>query len=65
MLARRLRDELVRQLDAPMRALGDAVVALRAGSAPGARRAVISKALEGFSIEIRVNLPHAPSRDDG
>lgn len=65
MLARRLKEELVRQLDAPMRALGDAVVALRAGTAPGARRAVISKALEGFSIEIRVNLPHASSRDDG
>lgn len=64
LLARVLRDELVRQLDAPLRLLGDALVALRNRCPPAERRARLSKALEGFGVEIRVRLPNALLRDD-
>lgn len=56
-LAKALRDQLVAQLEAPLRTLADALVALRAATAPAARRRVMREALEGFSVDVRVSLP--------
>jgi siroheme synthase-like protein len=56
-LAKALRDQLVAQLDAPVRALADALVALRAATAPDQRRSVMRAALQGFAVDVRVSLP--------
>lgn len=56
-LARALRDQLVAQLDAPIRALAGALVALRAETPPDQRRGAMRAALEGFVVDVRVTLP--------
>lgn len=56
-LAKALRDQLVTQLDAPVRTLAGALVALRSATAPDQRRSVMRAALGGFSLDIRVTLP--------
>lgn len=57
MLARRLRDELVRQLATPMTVLGDAVISLRRALPKSERRARLAEALDGFSVDLQVKLP--------
>lgn len=56
-LAKALRDQLVAQLDAPLGRLADALVTLRATTAPDQRRSVMRAALQGFALDIRVALP--------
>ncbi len=56
-LAKALRDQLVAQLEAPIRTLASALVALRAATAPDQRRSVMRAALQGFSLDVRVSLP--------
>lgn len=56
-LARRLRDELVAGLDAPLRALSEALVALRERTPRTERRARMAEALRGLRVELTVRLP--------
>lgn len=56
-LAKVVRDQLVAQLDAPLRVLAGALVALRSETPPEQRRSVMRAALEGFSLDVRVTLP--------
>ncbi|MFO0628688.1 MAG: bifunctional precorrin-2 dehydrogenase/sirohydrochlorin ferrochelatase [Polyangiales bacterium] len=56
-LAKAIRDQLIAQLDAPLRTLADALVARREATPPGDRRRVMREALHGFALEVRVTLP--------
>lgn len=56
-LAKSLRDQLVAQLDAPIRHLAGALVALRAATSPPDRRRVMREALRDFAVDVRVTLP--------
>lgn len=56
-LARRLRDDLIAGLDAPVRALSAAVVALREQTPRHERRARMAEALKDVRVEVRVHLP--------
>jgi siroheme synthase-like protein len=56
-LAKALRDQLVAQLDAPIRNLAGALVALRSATPPDQRRSLMRSALEGFVLDVRVSLP--------
>lgn len=56
-LARALRDQLVAGLDAPMRTLSEALVALRAETPREARRGRMAEALRDLRVEVRVHLP--------
>lgn len=56
-LAKAVRDQLVAQLDAPLRVLAGALVALRAATPPDQRRSAMRAALEGLVLDVRVSLP--------
>ena len=56
-LAKALRDQLVAQLEVPIRTLAGALVALRSATPPDQRRSAMRAALEGFVVDVRVSLP--------
>lgn len=58
-LAKRVREDLARGFGPELAAFAEHLAALRARTAPAARRGVMRAALEGFGLEVRVRFPAA------